>query len=163
MSAAEFITVRHMRPRDLAGVAELAARVPTAPHWPMVEFKRLLHVGCEQPHRRGAWVAVREARHVLGFGIASHVEGTAELEAVVTAPEYRRQGVATALVHGVVGWCEAIGAEQLVLEVRASNVDALRLYARLGFRHDGVRRDYYQQPQEDALLMSLLLGTPLAS
>ena len=152
-----------MTSADVPQLAALAARVPTAPHWPVFEFERLVTFSAEHPQRRAAWVAVSPREGVQGFAIASHVEGTAELEAVVTAPERRRQGLGTALVGGVLAWCEAIAAERLVLEVRASNLDAVRLYARLGFRQDGVRRGYYQKPLEDAMLMSLLLGAPLAS
>ena len=155
--------VRAMTDADVPGIVALAARVSTAPHWPPAEFTRLARVSAERPDRRAAWAAHDEGGAVIGFAIAGHVEGTAELEAVVTAPERRREGVGTALVQAALLWSDAQGAQRLVLEVRASNQEALRLYARLGFRHDGLRRGYYHAPEEDAVLMSRLLGAPEAS
>ncbi len=156
------VAIRAMEHGDVPGIAALAARVPTAPHWPLKEFARLVDVAQGAPHRRGAWTAAGAAGEVLAFAIASHVAGIAELEAVVTAPEHRRQGLGAQLVQAVVEWSDSLDAERLVLEVRASNLNAYRLYQRLGFRQDGVRRGYYLQPAEDAILMSLQLGPPLA-
>ena len=160
------ITVRLMREEDLEAVIAIAAGVPTAPHWPPGEFRRMLQVIAEHPGRRGAWVAVAQGMQVpdvpgvRGFAMASHVSGAAELEAVVCAPEHRRKGVGLALLERVVAWSRTVGAERLLLEARASNVDALRLYLRQGFRQDGVRRGYYCNPDEDAVLLSLPLRLP---
>ncbi len=145
--------VRAMASRDLDAVLAIAAAVPTAPHWPPSEFARMLAVIAEEPRRRGAWVAGREG--VQGFAIAAHAEGAAELEAVVTAPAFRRMGVGSALLEAVAEWGREIGAERLLLEARASNHEALRLYRRHGFVHDGVRLKYYRNPEEDAVLLSL--------
>ncbi len=150
--------VRPMLQQDIPGVIAIAAAVPTAPHWPAVEYNRMLQVIAVSPGRRGAWVAAIDG-HVQGFAMATHVAGTAELEAVVTAPMYRRQGVGSMLLAAVVAWSTAQSATRLLLEARASNRDALALYARLGFTEDGVRRGYYRNPDEDAVLLSLSLHT----
>ena len=162
--------VRPMGERDVPGVVALAARVPTAPHWPLPEFIRMLAVTVARPQRRGAWVAVpasdEETVHeealssgqVLGFAIGSHAVGDAELEAVVTAPEHRRQGLGGALLDAVITWSRTVGAKRLLLEARVSNMDAARLYGSRGFVQDGVRRGYYRSPEEDAMLLSLELG-----
>ncbi len=150
--------VRPMLRGDVPGVIAIAAAVPTAPHWPAVEYDRMLHVIALSPGRRGAWVAAT-GEQVQGFAMATHVAGTADLEAVVTAPAHRRRGVGSMLLAAVVAWTAAQGATRLVLEVRASNRDALALYARLGFGEDGVRLGYYRNPDEDAVLLSLSLHT----
>jgi ribosomal-protein-alanine N-acetyltransferase len=148
-----------MREEDISAVLAIAAAVPTAPHWPPFEFSRMLQVIRENPQRRGAWVAclLPDKATVHGFAMASHVVGTAELEAVVTAPNQRRKGLGSALLEAVTDWSRLAGAVQLLLEARASNKEALHLYARLGFRQDGLRRGYYRNPEEDAVLLSLLL------
>ena len=146
-----------MREQDLDAVLGIAAAVPTAPHWPPSEFLRMLQVVAEHPARRGAWVAVQDAA-VRGFAMASCAAASAELEAVVTAPGHCRKGIGSALLTGVIAWSRAAGAQRLLLEARVSNRNALRLYARLGFSHDGVRRGYYVNPDEDAVLLSLGLG-----
>ncbi len=150
--------VRPMLRQDVPGVIAIAAAVSTAPHWPAVEYNRMLQVIAVSPGRRGAWVAAIGG-HMQGFAMATHVAGTAELEAVVTAPMYRRQGIGSMLLASVVAWAATQNATRLLLEARASNRDALALYARLGFIEDGVRRGYYRNPDEDAVLLSLLLHT----
>ena len=151
-------TIRPMAIGDVSAVAALAAVVPTAPRWPEVEYRRLVRITEEQERSRAAWVAVDRAR-LVGFSMASQVAGVVELEAVVTAPDCRRQGIGLGLTEAVLAWGRALGAERVVLEARVSNASALGLYARLGFRQDGVRRAYYSNPEEDAVLFSLLLDT----
>ncbi len=65
----------------------------------------------------------------------------------------RRQGIATALLEHVLCDLAAAGATRATLEVRGSNVAALRLYERLGFTVAAVRPGYYSHPQEDALIL----------
>ncbi len=143
-----------MREYDLPAVLAIAAAVPTAPHWPLAEFSRMLDVIAREPTRRSAWVA-REGSLVQGFAILSQAAGAAELEAVVTAPEWRRRGIGLQLLMAAISWSRSVGATRLQLEARESNGEALRLYARCGFASDGMRRGYYRNPEEDAVLLSL--------
>ena len=68
-------------------------------------------------------------------------------------PAHRRHGLATTLLRFVMADAARGGAERATLEVRRSNEAALRLYDRLGFIVEGVRRQYYTQPEEDALIL----------
>lgn len=68
-------------------------------------------------------------------------------------PDWRRQGVARQLLDVVMGEAAAVGAHDATLEVRRSNVAALKLYENLGFAVEGVRTGYYSQPEEDALVL----------
>ena len=68
-------------------------------------------------------------------------------------PERRRSGVAMALLERVLGDGAARGALRATLEVRRSNTPALRLYERFGFAVTAVRRGYYTNPDEDALVL----------
>lgn len=151
-----------MRPEDVEWVTALAAAEPVAPHWPPFEYHRMLRIAAEQPSRRGAWVAVsgETDADVCGFAIASAAAGEAELESVVVAEAFRRRGVGRGLLAEVMRWGRDIGAERLLLEVRASNEAARAMYVRAGFQEDGVRRRYYRNPEEDAVLLSLPLGQP---
>ena len=65
----------------------------------------------------------------------------------------RRQGVARALILALIGELKKRGSRCLTLEVRASNDPARALYESLGFAHVGTRRNYYQNPKEDALIL----------
>jgi ribosomal-protein-alanine N-acetyltransferase len=66
---------------------------------------------------------------------------------------WRRRGLARRLMHAVFQDAAAGGAHSATLEVRQSNVAARLLYEHLGFAVEGVRRDYYQEPREDALVL----------
>ena len=145
-----------MAGEDCEAVLAIAAAVPTAPHWPPSEYVRMLAVIGAQPDRRGAWIAMLDGT-VCGFAMASQAAGTAELEAVVTSPQYRRQGAGSGLLQAVIAWSRRSGAKRLQLEARLSNLEALRLYERLQFARDGMRARYYRNPEEDAVLMSLHL------
>jgi ribosomal protein S18 acetylase RimI-like enzyme len=145
-----------MRREDIDAVLLLSATEPTAPHWPPFEYLRMLKVIAEEPARRGAWVVESNAK-VSGFAIASHVADQVELEAVVVAPLARNHGLGTMLIEEVASWGRKLAARRLLLEVRASNAAALRLYLRMSFVLDGRRANYYQNPEEDAMLMGLSL------
>jgi [ribosomal protein S18]-alanine N-acetyltransferase len=69
-------------------------------------------------------------------------------------PECRRQGLATLLMRQLLNVAQAEGATRALLEVRRSNVPAIRLYESLGFAVADVRRDYYTHPEEDALILA---------
>jgi ribosomal-protein-alanine N-acetyltransferase len=68
-------------------------------------------------------------------------------------PAFRGRGIGTALLRRLLADARALGARRATLEVRASNEGARRLYERLGFHVAGVRRRYYTQPDEDALIL----------
>ena len=68
-------------------------------------------------------------------------------------PKYRRQKLGEALVKHMLSDFQTQGVERVFLEVRRSNVPAIALYEKLGFSVLGVRRAYYENPKEDALVM----------
>ncbi len=81
---------------------------------------------------------------------------------VAVRPEFRRRGLARALLAHVTDEAIRRGATRATLEVRRSNVAALRLYDRLGFTIGGVRRNYYTNPIEDALILWRSIAPPEA-
>jgi ribosomal-protein-alanine N-acetyltransferase len=96
---------------------------------------------------------------VAGFIISRLVTGELHINNVAIRPEFRRQGIATQLLEAVLREGRRNGARLAFLEVRAGNAAAQGLYRRCGFQVAGCRRRYYNQPAEDALLMSLMLET----
>ena len=77
----------------------------------------------------------------------------ADMMNIAVHPDFRRQGVARALILALIGELKKRGSRCLTLEVRASNDPARALYESLGFAHVGTRRNYYQNPKEDALIL----------
>ena len=96
---------------------------------------------------------IRTADHpVAGFCAFWRVVDQIHINNVAVRPEMRGRGLGGRLLESVIQSAEAMGAPRATLEVRRSNVAAIRLYARSGFREAGVRRNYYTQPVEDALV-----------
>jgi [ribosomal protein S18]-alanine N-acetyltransferase len=78
---------------------------------------------------------------------------------IAVDPGHRRAGLARALMQGVMQEAVRDGCNKATLEVRESNLPARRLYATLGFAETGVRRHYYTQPEEDAIILWRELGS----
>jgi len=141
----EGVEVRRGRPADLAAVLRLQSLCPEAGAWPREAWADVLAGN----HRRAAAVAVRNGA-VAGFLLAQELpEGDAEILMLAVDPEHRRRGVATRLVEELTR--RASG--KVFLEVRAANRGARRFYEALGFVGTGLRRGYYQDPEDDAVLM----------
>jgi ribosomal-protein-alanine N-acetyltransferase len=92
-------------------------------------------------------------RPVAGYCAAWFVLDEIHINNIAVRPELRGQGLGSALLAHVLEEGRAAGASRATLEVRRSNDDARRLYERFGFRVAGVRRDYYTDPTEDALVL----------
>jgi ribosomal-protein-alanine acetyltransferase len=103
------------------------------------------------------WTVLRDLA-VVGFAIASLVTPQAELEMIAVASEAQRQGIARRLFVALTQELRLAGVTEIILEVRISNQSALSLYRQSGFRETGLRRGYYADPVEDAVLMSLSIG-----
>lgn len=100
---------------------------------------------------------------VLGFACAAAVMDEVELQSIAVDPSARRRGIGAALLEGLVDWAREAGYRTLHLEVRAGNSPALSLYRHFGFVQVGLRRAYYQDNGEDALLLTREIqraGTP---
>ena len=83
------------------------------------------------------------------------VADQAHINNLAVRPELRHRGLGSRLLQAVIVEAQKLGATTLTLEVRRSNVAAQRLYTKAGFREAAVRKSYYTQPVEDALVLSL--------
>lgn len=99
------------------------------------------------------FLVAREGGEVCGFIVGRVVADEVEVLNFAVGGRWRQRGVGHALFSALLGRAAERGARQVVLEVRASNTAARRLYERFGLKVVGRRRDYYSGPIEDALLM----------
>ena len=97
--------------------------------------------------------AVDESGALVGYLVLSRYVDAWHVMNVAVAPEWRRRGVATALLGRLLDDTRDDAQRGYTLEVRVSNVGAIALYERFGFRPKGVRRGYYTDNREDALIM----------
>lgn len=91
---------------------------------------------------------------ILGYAGLTVVLDEGYINNIAVREEYRRQGVASALLDVFVRFAQANQLAFLTLEVRASNAAAIALYEKHGFEQAGRRKHYYEDPQEDAILMT---------
>ena len=89
---------------------------------------------------------------VVGYIIYSDVQGEAELLRIAVDKSYRRHGIAASLMQEMMDELIDCGAERVSLEVRAHNIAAVKLYKRFGFVDIFVRKNYYHDPEDDALI-----------
>lgn len=92
---------------------------------------------------------------VAGYGGMLCAAGDCYIANIAVFPECRRQGAATALLLRLIDKARELGGEFVSLEVRESNVGAMALYEKLGFRRAGLRKNYYEKPRENALIYTL--------
>ena len=95
------------------------------------------------------YVSVEDSRAV-GYAMLYVVCGEADIVRVAVLPEYRRQGIAEKLL---LKSFEINETDAVFLDVRESNAAAINLYKSLGFEDTGIRKDYYSNPTENAILM----------
>ncbi len=94
---------------------------------------------------------------VIGYIIFWQVGEDVQVNNIAIHPDFRRLGIGEAVLKQVIELVRWRGARLVTLEVRPSNMAALNLYRKLGFRMMGVRRGYYTNPPEDAFALSLHL------
>lgn len=142
-------TIRPMRQEDLAMVSLLDQLSFTEP-WPKNTFAYELTTNysiCQ--------VAVDLSGNVLGAIVVWLVVDEAHVATIAIHPDHRHKGIGAALLANALLIAFYRGALTSLLEVRVSNLPAIRLYEHFGYQVDGVRKNYYQDNQEDALLLSL--------
>ena len=133
------ISVRAASEADLGAIARIQAAAPTASQWEPAGY---LDYDCR--------VAGLDDR-IAGFLVSRTTGLETEILNLAVAPEFRRRGVARALVSDLL----ARRSGEFFLEVRESNQAAQRFYESCGFRVLGSRREYYHSPAETAVVMKL--------
>jgi [ribosomal protein S18]-alanine N-acetyltransferase len=135
-------------PADLDAVLaieEASFNNPTTREWYEGELKR--------PDVCFIYVMRTTDQPVAGFCAFWLVVDQAHINNLAVRPELRGSGLGTHLLESIVVEARHLGATSLTLEVRRSNVAAQRLYAKAGFHEAAVRKNYYTQPVEDALVL----------
>ena len=99
-------------------------------------------------------VALDDFGRVVGYAGLQVVLDEGYITNIAVRPECRKQGIAGKLLQVFLDFAEANCLAFLTLEVRASNYDAIALYGTRGFRSVGRRKNYYEHPREDALIMT---------
>ena len=145
------LILRTFEPADAAAVVSLSRVSPGASLWPAEAYAFAPESGA------CGWVALMDGE-MAGFLVARCAADEAEIFNLVVAPSLRRRGLATYLTGNAFEEFRRRGARRVFLEVRASNLGAIRFYEKIGFAAAGRRATYYDNPREDALCMALVLS-----
>jgi len=153
LSTSDHLRIRALRAADVDAVVEIEREAFTTP-WQADTFLGLLE-------RDGVELIVMADPEdvVVGYAVLWCILEQGELANIAITPARRGGGLGFRLLAHVLEVARGRGVEAVFLEVRASNRAALDLYARFDFAEVGRRRDYYEHPREDALVLKATLGS----
>ncbi len=143
--------IRALESRDIEWVLAIQAVCPEIAQWTVWDYDRVAR------GEMAGWVA-EENGEVIGFLVGRRVTSDLEILNFAVRANDRRRGIGAELLRAALDWAHAFQAAHAILEVRASNLAALRFYERHRFEVVGRRARYYTAPIEDALLLTATLG-----
>lgn len=144
------LILRELHAEDAAAVAELERQIfPDA--WSeksVLETTILSATTC---------IAAEKAGRIVGYVLAYRAADEAEIARIAVEKESRRSGVAGEMMSELKNVCREKQVNRFLLDVRESNAAARSFYVKQGFAEDGIRQNFYENPREDAILMSMVL------
>jgi len=151
--------IRPLTRRDLGRVTAIERETFGREAWPLQAFQDLLATFSHAKPPRGAmWVAEDpKTGEILGYaGVeVSALWGEMDVINIAVAVEHRRRGIGRLFIERIVRWCRQRAVPLLWLRVRTSNRGARRFYQLMGFRERGRFQDYYEDPDESAVIMAM--------
>ena len=141
------LEIQRMRRRHLKGVMAIERQVYPRPWSPNLFLSEM-----NELRNRGYFVA-KAGKEVVGYGGMMVYGDEAHITTIAVDPAWHRRKIRTRLMYELLHEGLRLGAKAVSLEVRVSNWGAQRLYQQFGFRPVGVRKNYYQETSEDALVM----------
>ncbi len=141
------VVIDDMTLDDIEGVQEVERSSFPVP-WPANAFRHEL-----AQNKNARYVVAREGETIVGYAGLWLMVDEAHITTFAVLPEHRRRRIGERLLQRLFDVADEMGAEWLTLEVRVSNIGAQALYEKYGFRRAGVRRRYYSDNNEDALIM----------
>ena len=142
------ISYRPASSDDISAILEIENKTNQMP-WTEAQFISSMEVGHFS-------VVLHEKNNIQGFAIYSPIVPESHLLNIAIDPAHQGKGLGDKLLQPVIFQTKTMGVQVISLEVRVSNLPAIKLYEKRGFLKDAIRPNYYSgPPKEDALLMSL--------
>ena len=135
-----------MEESDLTQVAEIEKKIFSQP-WSEKSFQDSIK------EENNIYVSVEIDGVIAGYCGIWNVAGEGQINNVAVDPTFRNQGIGYAMLQYAIDKCKDKGILSFTLEVRKSNEYAIRLYEKLGFVNCGIRKNFYDYPKEDAIIM----------
>lgn len=140
------LQIDDMRKEDLEQVSTMEAACFSMP-WSKKSFEENLN------RSDAVYVVARDGEKVLGYCGAYVILNEADINQVAVEPLHRKKGVGGKMLAALLDKLGKAGADAVTLEVRKSNEAAIALYESMGFVTEGIRKNFYEKPVEDALIM----------
>lgn len=140
------LQIDDMRKEDLEQVSAMEAACFSMP-WSKKSFEENLN------RSDAVYVVARDGEKVLGYCGAYVILNEADINQVAVEPLHRKKGVGGKMLAALLEKLRKAGADAVTLEVRKSNEAAIALYESMGFVTEGIRKNFYEKPVEDALIM----------
>ncbi len=137
--------IRRMEQRDVPAAAQIEQQLFSQP-WSAQAFQESLR---EDTLFLTAWSGAKLA----GYCGMYCYPGEGEITNVAVAPAFQNQGTGRRMLESLLAQARQRGIRRIFLEVRVSNANAIRLYQKLGFQNCGIRRNLYEFPREDGMVM----------
>ncbi|MGN0170374.1 MAG: ribosomal protein S18-alanine N-acetyltransferase [Lachnospiraceae bacterium] len=144
--------IRRMEPADLPRVVEIEKSIFSQP-WSEQGFLQALTMPGNE------YVVAEQEGQIVGYCGYYGTLDEGEITNVAVKEEFRCRGIGGEMVGRLLQHAKTQGIDRMVLEVRLSNVSAIHVYEKLGFVKLGVRKNFYEMPTEDALIMECALQT----
>ena len=141
------IVIEDMRVEDIDAVQEVERASFPVP-WPANAFRHEL-----TQNKNAHYIVAKEGERIVGYAGLWLSLDEAHITTFAVLPDHRRRRIGERMLVVIFDKAARLGAEWLTLEVRASNMPAQRLYEKYGFRPAGIRRRYYSDNNEDAIIM----------
>jgi len=134
--------------KDILHIEEVAFSVP----WTENDFIS------ELTNPRAHYLVFEEKGKLIGYAGFWQVFEEGHITNIAIEPAFQRRGFGKKLIEAMLNYARSIHIEQVTLEVRESNVNALKAYSSVGFHIEGRRSQYYTNPNEDAIIMWMSLN-----
>lgn len=155
----EGITITRMSEHDLLEIVEIEEKSGLS-RWGWAAYYAELQGANRELMliARPSHSLIIESGPIVGYIVARETAGELHINNVAVRAEYRRRGIGAALLNRILHEARRRKANAAFLEVRSANLAAQALYEKSGFKAIARRADYYSEPREDAVVMSLVLG-----
>lgn len=139
--------IRRISENDIEAIASLETEIFPDP-WSAKSIKETY----DQKH--ALILGAYQDGNLIGYVIFYYILDEGEIARIAVSPSHRRQGVADQIFARLLEFCTQKDIERILLDVRVSNETAIAFYKKSGFAEDGIRKNFYDNPKEHALLMS---------
>ncbi len=140
------IQYRKMQEKDVREVARVEEETFSMP-WSASAFLEMIEA------EYAYYMVAEDGDEIIGSCGLRNIAGEGEITNVVIRPEYRNKGIGTNMLCKLIESGEKMGAREFTLEVRESNKSAIHVYEKLGFLPEGIRKNFYEKPCENAVIM----------